>query len=80
MFFENFTVYALATTHFKNEKIGKDDYLLTLWQNWEGNQVADVLINFGTTSTGLVWWNSGPPFIFEHCDSDCLDLPKFRFR
>lgn len=30
MFFGNFTAYALATTHFKDDKIGKDDYLLTL--------------------------------------------------
>lgn len=29
---------------------------------------------------GLVWWDSTPPFILEHCDNNLSSLSKFHFR
>lgn len=45
----------------------------------KGNQVADVVADYGSSSTDFIWWDSALPFASSLCNGDILGLPYFRF-
>jgi ribonuclease HI len=44
----------------------------------EGNKVADLIANFGLSSTEPTFWNFGPEFILDVMDCNKRGLPNFR--
>jgi ribonuclease HI len=44
----------------------------------EGNQVADLLANYGLTSTALTTWDEAPLLIRDSLESNKLGMPYFR--
>jgi ribonuclease HI len=45
----------------------------------EGNQVADLLANFGLSIPSFAFWTETPLFIREPFDKNKLGIPSFRF-
>jgi ribonuclease HI len=45
----------------------------------EGNQVADLLANFGLSVPSLAFWTDIPLFIRDSFDKNKLGIPSFRF-
>lgn len=46
----------------------------------EDNVCDDKLANYGTSISGLVWWNYIPSFIKEDFFYDRISFSKYRFR
>jgi ribonuclease HI len=44
----------------------------------EGNKVADLIANFGLSSSEPTFWNVGPEFILDAMDCNKRGLPNFR--
>ncbi|KAL6194093.1 hypothetical protein ACLB2K_035177 [Fragaria x ananassa] len=44
----------------------------------EGNHVADALANYGTPSTGFVWWDTTPKVVASNRNEDRFAFLKFR--